>query len=200
MPFDMSALLKKTRKPKARVHRRAAIVQAICDVIREDWRNGITTTLISHEGAIWAALRSGLCLEGMRWPDADKAARDILHQAFARTGAKRPAWKEGQPEWCDGGVIHDTRTNCAQCDGPLEPQQKTFCSPRCANSNRAKMANQDNIEEMRAIQRLRKARWQAAQPDRQCHVCGTSFKPKRSNQILCGTDCAATWGRGHQHG
>ena len=162
MPFDMSALLKKTRKPKARVHRRAAIVQAICDVIREDWRNGTTTTLISHEGAIWAALRSGLCLEGMSWPDANKAARDMLHEAFARTGAKRPAWREGQPEWCDGGVIRDTRVTCANCGKGLEPEQKIYCGKLCFDAHRARLYRSDNLDKLRAIERLRGIRRRAS--------------------------------------
>ena len=161
MPFDMSALLKATRKPKAgpKVPRRATIVQAICDVIREDWRNGTTTTLISHEGAIWAALRSGLCLEGMGWPDADRAARDMLHEAFAKTGAKRPAWKEGQPEWCDGGVIRGTRVTCANCGKGLEPEQKIYCSKTCFDAHRARLYRADNLGTVRALEQIRRARY-----------------------------------------
>ncbi|MFN4160124.1 MAG: hypothetical protein ACK4GO_17250 [Gemmobacter sp.] len=158
----LSGLKKKRTVKPGKVARRASIVLAIVDVIREDWIEGRTTTLISHEGAIWASLRSGLCLGGMRWPDADQAAKDMLHEAFAKTGAKRPAWKEGQPEWTDQGVIRETRTLCAQCDGTLEAGQKTFCGPRCANSHRAKLAYQDNIDEARAIQRLRHRKRRAA--------------------------------------
>ncbi|TVP69081.1 MAG: hypothetical protein EA339_15205 [Rhodobacteraceae bacterium] len=160
----MSALLKTTRKPKAgpKVPRRAIIVQAICDVIREDWRDGTCPTLLSHEGAIWAALRSGLCLEGMGWHDANKAARDMLHEAFARTGAKRPAWKEGQPEWCDGGVIRDTRTTCANCGKGLEPEQKIYCSKTCFDAHRARLYRADNLEKVRALERIKNERRRAS--------------------------------------
>lgn len=162
MPFDMTALLRKTRKPEPRVSRRAIIVAAICQVIREDWREGRNPTLLNHEGALWAALRSGLCLEGLPWAEADHEARDMLQLAFAKTGAKRPTWQQGQREFTEAGVIRETRLRCAQCDAPLEPEQKTFCSRRCADAHKARRYYQDNIETLRAIQRVQRARRQAA--------------------------------------
>lgn len=158
MPFDMTALLRKTRKPEPRVPRRAIIVAAICQVIREDWREGINPTLLNHEGALWAALRSGLCLEGLPWAEADHEARDMLQLAFAKTGAKRPTWQQGQPEACDGGVIRTARTTCANCAKPLELDQKMHCSKLCYDAHRARLYRQEHGDKVRALERIRKAR------------------------------------------
>lgn len=181
MPFDMSALLKATRKPKAgpKVPRRATIVQAIADVIQEDWRNGTCPTLLTYEGAIWAALRSGLCLEGMRWPDADRAARDMLQEAFAKTGAKRPSWKEGQPEWTDGGVIRDTRTTCVNCGKGLEGYQKLYCSKICADAHWQRMDRAENAAKYAAIDRLKNMRRRAAGEREGAHARSERWKDAR---------------------
>jgi hypothetical protein len=160
MPFDARDLIKISRKIRGpgKVRRRATLIWAITETIREDWREGITPTLLNHEGMLVASLRSGLCLEGMPWADANTSAIEIVSEALRAAGAKRPTWNQGQPEWTDQGVIRDTRTRCAQCEAPLEVGQKTFCSARCANSHRAKMAYQHDIEAARAIQRLRRRR------------------------------------------
>jgi len=161
----MSNQIKRTRKIKAgqKVQRRATLILLIVEVITEDWREGITPTLLNHEGTLIASLRSGLCLTGVGWSDANTAAKEIVDEAFRQAGAKRPAWREAQPEWTDQGVIRETRTRCAQCDGVLEIGQKTFCSYRCGNSHRKKLAYQNDIEAARALLRMRGAKKRAAE-------------------------------------
>ncbi len=165
MAFDMSNQIKRSQKIKAghKVQRRASLILLIAEVITDDWREGVTPTLLNHEGTLIASLRSGLCLTGMGWSDANTAAKEVVAEAFRQVGAKRPAWREAQPEWTEQSVIRVTRTRCAQCEGTLEIGQKTYCSPRCANSHRAKVAYQNDIEGMRAIQRLRRKKRLAAQ-------------------------------------
>ncbi len=140
---------------RLRKRRREAILQAIVVVIREDWAEGITPTLFGHEGTLRACLRSGLCLQGLPWPDANRAAVEIVTEALNRTGAKRPAWKEGQPEHTDGGVIRDTRLRCANCERPLPPEHKTYCGKLCYDAMRARQAYHDNTERERMRNRLK---------------------------------------------
>lgn len=154
MAFDFGHKPRKERK-RAKVRRRATILQAIIVIIREDWREGITPTLLNHEGTLRASLRSGLCLQGLAWVEANGAANEIVTEAFKATGAKRPAWKEGQAEHTDGGVIRDTRLRCAQCERPLPPEHKTFCGKLCFDAHRARRAYHENIEQRRMLDRLR---------------------------------------------
>jgi hypothetical protein len=162
MPFDMSNLyqMAKPKKVKAgrQVRRRAIIIEAIIVVARESWRDGTNPTLWTYEGEMIAALRSGLCLEGFGWQVANHHAVEIVGEALRKAGAKRPAWKEGQPEWTDGGVIRDTRTHCANCEKPLAEGQKTFCSKTCFDALRARQYRADNLDKFDAIERLRTAR------------------------------------------
>ena len=127
----------------------------VAEVIRLAHAEGATSSLFGLEGPLRHGIRSDLCLQGWRWAVADATAKDVVDDALRRVGAVRPRWKEGQPEWTDAGVIRDTRLRCAQCDAPLEIGQKAFCSRRCADSHRARLAYQDNIETARALQRLR---------------------------------------------
>lgn len=141
-----------------RQRRRDTIVLGIVTVIREDWRNGETPTLLNHEGALRALLRSGFCLGGMGWALANETAIEIVTEAFRKAGAKRPAWKESQPEWTDGGVIRDTRLRCANCERPLEPGQKTFCGKLCFDALRGRQAYHQRMDEARMIERLNQPR------------------------------------------
>ena len=124
-------------------------------MIREDWRAGETPTLFGHEGTLRASLRSGLCLQGLTWPDANRAAVEVITEALNRTGAKRPAWKEGQPEHTDGGIIRDTRLRCANCERTLPPEHKTYCGKLCFDAMRARQYRSENIEKFEVIDRLK---------------------------------------------
>lgn len=158
--FDMASPIIPTRKIKAglKVQRRASLILGIVAMIRADWRAGITPTLLNHEGLIIACLRAEFCRGGMRWRDADDAAREITGEAFKKAGAKRPSWKESQPEWTDGGVVRSHRTRCANCEGPLEWDQRIYCGKLCFDAHRARLHRADNLEAMRAAERLRRMR------------------------------------------
>lgn len=135
--------------------RRTVIVQAIAEIARSDWRSGITETLMNHEGTMIATLRATMCLEGIGWRGAHEAAIEIVGEGLTRAGAKRPRWKEGQPEWTDGGVIRNQRLRCANCEGLLEPEQRTFCCKTCFDAHRARQRYHDNIDAMHVINRVR---------------------------------------------
>jgi hypothetical protein len=158
VPLDMASVTTRKIKAGPNVQRRATLIVIIADVIREDWREGVTPTLLNHEAVLIASLRSGLCLGGMGWPDANRAALEIVGEAFTKAGAKRPAWKEGQPEHCDGGVIRTTRTTCANCEKGLEPEQKIYCCKTCFDAHRARLYRAENVDKFRAIDRLKNMR------------------------------------------
>ena len=167
MPFDASNLImawaarkaakkaRKAQKARSKVRRREIIVEAIATVAREAWRDGTNPTLWTFEGEMIAALRSGLCLEGWGWHLANFHAVEIVGEGLRQAGAKRPSWKEGQPEHCDGGVIRETRIRCANCEKTLELGQKTFCSALCFHACRARQYRSDNDDRFHAIDRLR---------------------------------------------
>lgn len=140
---------------RLRASRRDSLVLSIATVIREDWRAGVTPTMLNHEGTLRALLRSGFCLGGMSWPLANQTAVEIITEAFRKAGATRPRWNEGQPEWTDGGVIRDTRLRCANCERPLDLGQKTFCGKLCFDALRARQYRADNIDAYRIRERLR---------------------------------------------
>ena len=148
------------RTPKIRkaptAARRFAIVQAVAEIARSDWRSGITETLLAHEGTMIAAIRADMCLEGIGWRGAHEAATDIVGEGLTKAGAKRPRWKEGQPEWTDGGVIRNQRLRCANGEGLLEDGQRTFCGKTCFDAHRARLRYHDNIDAMAVVNRLRR--------------------------------------------
>ena len=166
MPFDMRGRTEKQARKAARraarerlqVRGRAQIVAAIITVIREDRDSGITPTLLNHEGALIHSLRGGLCLTGMSWAAANEAARDVVAEAFQKAGARRPTWKEAQPEWTDGGVVRSERFRCGNCRKPLEPEQKVHCSRICREAASARRYYQNHADKMAAIARIRRAK------------------------------------------
>lgn len=164
MPFDMSRsamdakALRRAKRRQGRLRGRAEIVVSIVEVIREDRNEGVCPTLLNHEGALVASLRSGLCLLGWGWQTADTAAREIVAEAFHKAGACRPSWREAQPEWSDGGVIRTERTTCANCGKGLDLGQKLYCSKTCFDAYRARVWRVENLEKARAIERLRRKR------------------------------------------
>lgn len=150
------------RTPKIRKgptqSRRAAIVQAIANIARSDWRNGVTETLLSHEGVMVATLRAGLCRDGLDWAWAHQEATEVVAEGLSKAGAKRPSWREGQPEWTDGGVIRHQRLRCANCEGQLEEGQRIFCGKTCFDAHRGRLRYHDNVIVLNVAERVNFAR------------------------------------------
>jgi hypothetical protein len=154
-PHTLAHIRTRQKLHKLREMRRKAIVGAIVTVIREDLRAGKTSTLFTHEASIRASLRAGLCLRGWPWRDADHEARTVLDAAFAATGAKRPTWAQGQPEWTDGGVVRYERVRCANCEKPLDYEgQRLFCSPNCYDAFHARRHRFDVASAASAMRHL----------------------------------------------
>ena len=110
-------------------------VSELAGVMRLAFDAGATGSLFGLEGALRHAIRSELCLNGWRWPDADATARDLMDAAFRAVSARRPTWNEGQPEWTvEAGTLIE-RTRCARCGSPLPEGHHKFCSSLCARAH-----------------------------------------------------------------
>lgn len=124
-----------------------ALAKEMGRVIRLAFQAGATGSLWGLEGPLRAGIRSDLCLQGWRWAEADKMAREVLEDAFRIAGALvRPTWNEGQPEWTiEAGTLIE-RTRCARCHKPLPEGNRKFCSRLCNatyNSHLSRMRHAD---------------------------------------------------------
>jgi hypothetical protein len=88
-------------------------------------------TRFAFEAVCRHSLRSGLCLRGWSWHDANAEATEIVLLALRALGAARPPWIMGQPEWTQDGVLAFERTRCIQCGWRLPPENRKFCGPVC---------------------------------------------------------------------
>ena len=168
----MLALLARKERKRARRAARARIefvgregaIRLMVELIRADWLDGHTPTLLNHEGALVAAVRAMLCLRSLPWAVADAEARDAVSEALRKAGGKRPSWQEGQPEFTEAGVIRETRVSCANCGKPLDVGQKLYCSRTCGDAARHRRYWQDlsDAERLR-LNLIRKRRHHAAQ-------------------------------------
>lgn len=97
-------------------------------------RRGDPPTPFAREGWLIAAVRSAIILSGgWTWRDADRAAREVTHEALRAIGAKRPTWKEAStPHYAqaDAFSLYE-RTRCRQCGWKLPEENRVFCSGGC---------------------------------------------------------------------
>lgn len=98
-------------------------------------------TPFAAEASCRHGLRAGLCLRGWRWPLADAVAADLVAGALRRIGARRPTWKEGQPEWTQDGALPIERERCVRCRKPLPDGHWKFCGRVCSDAYHDARAN-----------------------------------------------------------
>lgn len=110
--------------------RRRHLVDSVAAIVRHGIEAGQPSRFWC-EGLCRHDLRAVLCLEGWGWSDADAAAADVVTAALNQAGARRPSWKEGQPEHTQEGFSPIERTRCATCSGRLPEGHRLFCSPTC---------------------------------------------------------------------
>src|SRR5690606_16914077 len=102
-------------------------------------------------------MRSGLCLRGWPWADADAAAAEIVAAALNMVGARRPTWQQGQPEYVQFGVVLEERTRCVVCGWKLPEGHRLYCSPTCFEVKRHDRRHKWENAYDYAVQR--EARW-----------------------------------------
>lgn len=177
--------VKPERVRKLAQHRRVAVRDALAAMMRT-----AEPTQFALEAPCRYGLRVGLIMDGWSWGAADAEAESIVLAALAQAGARRPTWAQGQPEFCQPGVIPPPpRTTCARCGRPLDLLQRRFCSKVCKTAARNDRAMRDDREEMRAKEKAYRIAWSKRQPSRVCEVCGKSYQPKRASQKLCSDAC-----------
>lgn len=142
LPWTPAPEAKPLPKPRRRMNRdrRRHLVEKVATYMKAARDNGTVPTLLNFEASIRHGLRSGLCLEGWGWADADAVAADIVSTALKQIGAQRPIWQEGQPDYAQHGTLI-MRENCLNCGRPLLGDFGTkFCGVPCKNAWQASMA------------------------------------------------------------
>jgi hypothetical protein len=154
-------------------------------------------TLFRYEADCRHKLRARMCLDGISWARADATAAEIVAEALALIGARRPSWNEGQPQWTDSGANSFLHTRCARCGKPLPPQEAGFAHGRprqhCSRSCAVGAFNDKNIDDVRAYNRAYRRALKAAAPDSTCETCEGTFKsvkrPGRPAARFCSNAC-----------
>jgi predicted nucleic acid-binding Zn ribbon protein len=123
------APVRSARTKKLSKARREAIVELVAHLMRR-----AVPTPFRLEAPARAAIRARLCMSGWSWGQADAAADEAVQAALARVGAKRPTWKEGQPEFTQEAVLPLLREFCVRCGKPLPEENYKYCGPVCAKA------------------------------------------------------------------
>lgn len=100
-------------------------------------RRGDPPTPFAREGWAISAVRSAVIMRGgWTWRDADRAAREVVHEALKAIGAKRPTWAEAStPHYAQNDAFSlFERTRCRQCGWKLPEENRVFCSNRCKSN------------------------------------------------------------------
>lgn len=168
-----------TKNDGMRRARRIAIRERLVPIFRE-----AEPTPFAAEGPCRAGVRRALCLAGWRWPVADAEAALLTMSALQMVGAKRPSWREAQPEFCQPGVLPILRERCARCHKPLPEENYKYCGPVCAKAAKLDAGRRWASEQQDLIEASAKA------IKRDCPSCRKSFFPKREEQQFCSPDCA----------
>lgn len=105
------------------------IIHNVAELIRTEFEAGRAASLFGAEGAVRHGLRSGFCLHGAKWSEADGIAGQIVLSALHRVGARRPTWLEAQ-------TVHyqetaPSRELCLCCRKSLLNTDDAFCSRYC---------------------------------------------------------------------
>lgn len=145
-PVTLAGHREKRRKRKGdQVYRRRLIDQTAVIMRRGE------PTDFAFEGFMRHGLRSGLCLRGWSWADADDMAADIVRSALSQIGAKRPTYQQGQPEWVQDGVITFERERCIRCGWALPEGNWKYCSARCSSAHRMDLHRRFTVEQWEAV-------------------------------------------------
>lgn len=123
----------------------------------------VEPTPFAGEGPCRAGIRSSLCLQGWRWPDADAIAAEIVMAALNVVGAKRPSWWEGQPEYTQPGALPIEREYCGRfgCHNRVPPERRKFCSDYCGSAHRDAMSAAQHYRAERVADAAVRAAWRS---------------------------------------
>lgn len=146
---------KKAAPRKLNRDRRGHLVDTVAAIMRNT-----EPTPFAAEAPCLHFIRSRLCLKGWAWGEADTLAAEIVASALKRIGARRPTWKQGQPEWTQEGFAPIARTRCVQCRRPLPEDRPRFCDDHCRTVFHSWLGTLRRVEEHRVYDLVaRGAKW-----------------------------------------
>lgn len=174
----------KQLRRQLRRERRIAIRDGLAAIMRD-----LEPTPFAGEGPARAGVRARLCMAGWPWQAADAEAELLTRAALQVIGARRPSWRQGQPEHTQDGYAPFTRERCKRCAKPLPEGNYTFCGPVCRQAAKVDRNRQRDREELRIAEAAYKAAWSERQPEQKCAACERAFRPKRPGQTYCSYEC-----------
>ena len=145
VPWIKPVIAKPRPRQLSRDHRRR-LVDGVAAILRKG-----DPTPFAFEAFCIYGLRSGLCLRGWGWHEADETAQDVVSAALRQIGAKRPTWYQGQPEYTQDGVIMFERTRCVRCHWKLPEGHRKFCSSLCAGAHHESLYRRFKAEEIKTL-------------------------------------------------
>lgn len=195
----------KTPLRKLKPDRQKHLINIVIDVLSEG-----KPTPFAFEGASRQGVRSGLCLDGWPWRDADAAAAEVVTAALKRMGATRPTWWQGQPESAAEGLTYIERTFCDCCGGKMPKievnysgLERRYCSKHCNEISRNRYertyGQQRTAAEFRMQQRAAGERKRQLN-ERKCLTCAKPYIPRQlsTNSRYCSQKCFGISHRGRR--
>lgn len=143
---NREALQRKAKKRRVSQAYRRRLIDQTAAILRRG-----EPTYFALEAFMRHGLRSGLCLRGWHWHDADELAKEVISAALNQIGAKRPTWKQGQPEWTQEGVITIERERCIRCGWKLPEGHLKFCSALCGAAQNKELHRRFEAEQVEAL-------------------------------------------------
>lgn len=179
--------------------RHATIAQVLTGERRKNLVSGVVSILeggrssaFEYEGAVRAALRSALCLQGHGWSIADAEAAGLLTAAFQRMGSQRPSWAQAQREYA---LKEDY---CARCGCSIPDdlrrtgQVSRYCSAVCAKSALLEREEKKVFRHSAAGQAAYRLIKRETLPAKICKHCGAPYRPgdiTNHDQKYCSVEC-----------
>lgn len=193
LPYLAKPKAKSREELRIAKHRRETMTRAVMRIL-----DCGRSSKFEYEAAARHGLRSALCLEGWRWPEADRVAASIVEEALRRLGAQRPAWWQGQPEYADTDT---SRGGCARegCGKPIPIERVSsngvavkYCSDFCkSNAHAARQRESGGLMDMATYLAACAARSRKTQEARaaQCDHCGRHFLTRTAGRKYCSRAC-----------
>lgn len=187
-PVTLATTSLQKPRPSMSREKRRHLINRVVDII-SDWR----LTPFENEGAVRAGLRSGMCINGHSWKDADDVAQGLLAAAFQKIVAGRPSWEQGQRQhtiaeencnWCGLEIAEEDRSG---------KRKARFCSAVCARSALMYRDWETRWKESAIGRSAFSIIRRDETPQRQCQWCGSSYRPfnhENKNQRFCSFECS----------
>lgn len=148
-------------------------------------------TVFRFEADCRHGIRSSMCLAGHSWPVSDVVSQEIVREALALIGARRPPWAWGQREWTqDSKFTRVDWTHCLNCGDRLLEGHRKFCGGVCASAYRRSFEDADRRAADRARRAAARESYRIHAEYLPCEQCGRLFQPSKPTQRFCSRKCS----------